>query len=142
MNDIVIEKTRIDKWLWAVRIFKSRTLASDSCKENKVKVNGVEVKSSASVNMGDWVEVKKDGFNRKYKVLKIIEQRVSAQLAAPCYEDLTPEEELKKYDTWFVGYLGKEVRDKGTGRPTKRDRREIDTFKEGDLDWEEEDNDI
>jgi ribosome-associated heat shock protein Hsp15 len=142
MKEIVVEKTRIDKWLWAVRIFKSRTLASDSCKENKVKVNGMEVKSSASVNIGDLVEVKKDGFNRKYKVLKIIEQRVSALLAAPCYEDLTPEEELRKYDAWFVGYLGKEVRDKGTGRPTKRDRREIDTFKESDLDFDNEHDDI
>jgi ribosome-associated heat shock protein Hsp15 len=123
------EKVRVDKWLWGVRIFKTRTLASEVCKANKVKINKKDAKASADVTIGDLVEVKKDGFFMQYKVLGIVTTRVSAVLAAPCYENITPEEELKKYDTWFLAQAGNEHRERGTGRPTKRDRREIDDFK-------------
>ena len=124
------DKIRVDKWLWGVRIFKSRTIASDVCKSNRVKVNGVVVKQSALVGIGDMLEVKKDNFNMQYKVLGIVQTRVSAALAAPCYENLTPAEELKKFDSWFLAQSGNEHRDKGTGRPTKKERRVIDDFKE------------
>ncbi|MEO0044016.1 MAG: hypothetical protein RL329_3464 [Bacteroidota bacterium] len=129
-----MEKVRVDKWLWAVRIFKSRTLASDAVKDNKVKVNDELVKSSFQVQRGDTVAVKKDGFNLTYKVLDLIEMRVGAPIAQACYENLTPEAELKKFDTWYVAQVGRELRDKGTGRPTKRDRRDIERVKEGDDD--------
>lgn len=124
------DKVRIDKWLWSVRIFKSRTLAGDMIKTNKVKVNGKEVKSSFLVQRNDLITVKKGGFNFTFKVVELIEKRVGAPIAVQCYTDMTPPEELNKYNDWFVGKAGAEYRDKGLGRPTKKDRREIDEFKD------------
>jgi ribosome-associated heat shock protein Hsp15 len=126
------EKVRIDKWLWSVRIFKSRTLASDTIKSNKVKVNDNEVKSSFLVQRNDVIVVKKGGFNFTFKVLDLIEKRVGAPIAALCYRDMTTQEELNKYNDWFTGKRNAETRDRGTGRPTKRDRRDIDDFKDID----------
>ena len=126
----ILEKVRIDKWLWAIRVFKSRTMSTDACKGDKVKLNAVNAKPSTLIVVGDTIEVKKDGFNYTYKVVQLLENRVSAILAAPCYENLTPESELKKFDEWFVGNAGKELRERGTGRPTKRDRRAIDKLKD------------
>jgi ribosome-associated heat shock protein Hsp15 len=74
--------------------------------------------------------VKKDNFFMQYKVLGIVETRVSATLAAPCYENITPEAELKKFDSWFLAQAGNEHREKGEGRPTKRERRDLDKFKD------------
>ncbi len=123
------EKIRIDKWLWSVRIFKSRTLAGDMIKTNKVKVNGKEVKASFLIQRNDVIVVKKGGFNFTFKVLDLIEKRVGSPIALTCYQDMTPPEELNKYNDWFTGKALAELRDKGTGRPTKKDRREIDEFK-------------
>ena len=123
------EKIRVDKWLWSVRIFKTRTLATDCCKSNKVKINGKDAKPSSDVFIGNTVEVKKDGFLMQYKVTGIVQTRVSAALAAPCYENITPQEELNKYENWFLAQTGNEFREKGTGRPTKRERRDLDEFK-------------
>jgi len=125
-----MDKVRIDKWLWSVRIFKSRTIASDACKESKVKVNGEIAKASQTIQVGDQLEVKKEGFNMQYRVLQLIEKRVGAPIAQTCYEDLTPAEELNKFKDWFVGKSGAEFREKGTGRPTKKDRRVIEEFKQ------------
>lgn len=127
-----MEKVRIDKWLWSVRIFKSRTISTDACKESKVKVNGETAKASQLIQTGDRIEVKKEGFNFQFRVIQLIEKRVGAPIAITCYEDLTPPEELNKYKEWFVGKAGAEYRDKGTGRPTKKDRREIEGFKSGE----------
>ncbi len=124
------EKVRIDKWLWSVRIFKSRTLAADTIKSGKVKVGEMQVKSSFLISRGDTIIVKKGGFNFTFKVIDLIEKRVGAPIAVQCYKDLTPEEELNKYHDWFVGKTGAEMRDRGTGRPTKRERRDIDDFKD------------
>lgn len=126
----MMDKVRIDKWLWSVRIFKSRTIAADACKEGKVKWNGHAAKSSQLIQAGDRLEVKKEGFNMQYKVLNLIEKRVGAPIAQACYEDLTPAEELNKYKDWFVGKAGAEYREKGAGRPTKKERRVIDDFKD------------
>jgi ribosome-associated heat shock protein Hsp15 len=124
-----MEKVRIDKWLWSVRIFKSRTIAIDACKEGKIKVNGQVAKPSQLIQIGDKLEVKREGFLMQYVVIQLIEKRVSAQLAQVCYEDKTPLEELNKFKDWFVGKAGVEYREKGSGRPTKKDRRLIDDFK-------------
>lgn len=124
------DKVRIDKYLWSIRIFKSRTLATDACKEGKVKLHDENAKPSTMVIVGDIIDVVKDGFKLKYKVVQLIEKRVSPVLAKPCYEDLTPEEEINKYKSWFIGKGGPERRERGAGRPTKRDRREIDEFKD------------
>lgn len=125
---------RIDKWLWSVRIFKSRTLANDICKSGKVKINEKRAKASSEVKHGDLVHVKKNGFNLEFRVLDVIQKRVGAPLAVQCYEDITPESELRKYEDWFVGKARPEFREKGDGRPTKKQRRDIDEFKINYLD--------
>lgn len=123
-------KTRVDKWLWAVRIFKSRSMAADACKNGKVKhENGSILKASSNVQIGDILYVRKDHFNLSFKVLEIIDKRVSAKLAEPCYENLTSQEELNKFKNWFINSHAAEFREKGSGRPTKKERRVIDEFK-------------
>ena len=126
----MLKKVRIDKWLWSVRIFKSRSLATDACKSSKIKVGEQNVKPSYLIKRDEIVHVKKNGFNLTFKVIDLLEKRVSAVLAQPCYEDLTPPEEMNKYNDWFVGKGRPELREKGAGRPTKKDRREIDRFKD------------
>ena len=133
-----LNKVRIDKWLWSVRLFKSRSMATDACKAGKVKIKDSNVKPSFLVTVGEEIEVKKNGFNLTFKVLQIIEKRVSATLAAPCFEDLTPLDEINKYKEWFVGKAGAEFRQRGEGRPTKKERREIDDFKDMYLDDDDE----
>ena len=124
-----MKKIRIDKWLWSVRIFKSRTLASNACKGGRVKVDHEGVKASSNLEVGQTVQVKKNGFDLEFRVIKLIEKRVGAPLAVECYEDLTPPEELNKFKDWFVGKGQSEMREKGAGRPTKKERREIDDYK-------------
>ena len=126
-----MSKVRIDKWLWSIRIFKSRTLASDACKAGKVKVGEEAVKPSYMLSEEEVVTVKKDGFSSQYRALQLIEKRVGAPIAVTCYEDVTPEAEKNKYQSWFQNATpGAERREKGSGRPTKKERREIDTFKD------------
>ncbi len=125
------EKTRVDKWLWAIRFFKTRSLATDACSGGKVKVNGINAKASQLVKPGDMVICKKDHFNYELKVVSIIEKRVGAPIAVTCYENLTPPEELNKFEDWFIGKGKNESRERGAGRPTKRERRDIDEFKDG-----------
>ena len=125
-----LTKVRVDKWLWSVRIFKSRTQATTACKAGKVKVNTSTVKPSSSIERGQTVEVKKNGFNFSFKVIDLIEKRVGAPIAVKCYEDLTPDEEKNKYNDWFVGKAPAEQRERGAGRPTKRERRQIDHYKD------------
>ena len=124
-----MDKVRVDKWLWSVRIFKSRTIATDACKSNKVKINDKPVKASYMLSRGETLQVHKEGFNMVFKVVDLIEKRVSATLAEPCYENLTPPEEMSKFKDWYVGKASAEKRERGAGRPTKRERRTIDKFK-------------
>ena len=124
-----MEKVRIDKWLWSVRIFKTRSQATDACKSGHVKIDATPAKPSSTIQGGEHIRVRKDGFNLEYKVLNLIQKRVSAPLAQECYEDLTPPDERNKFENWFVGKKGVEFREKGTGRPTKKERREIEGFK-------------
>ena len=124
-----MDPVRIDKWLWSVRIFKSRTLANGMVKSGKVKVNTVKIKPAYKVSQGDSVVVEKNGYNFTFEVVKLLNKRVSAPIAQTAYVDHTPEEELSKYTSWFVGKAGSEFREKGAGRPTKRARRDLDSFK-------------
>lgn len=113
-----------------MRIFKSRTLASDACKAGKVRVDGEPVKPSYMVSEGEVVSVKKEGFTFQFRVVQLIEKRVGAPVAVTCYEDITPIEEKNKYNDWFLnGTPANEKRERGTGRPTKKERREIEEFK-------------
>jgi ribosome-associated heat shock protein Hsp15 len=124
-----MNKLRVDKWLWSVRVFKSRSMATTACKTGKVSIGDEKIKPSYQLQIGDIVGVKKNGFDLSFEVVKLIAKRVSASLAAPCYRDLTPEDELNKYKDWFVGKAMPERRIRGAGRPTKKERREIQGFK-------------
>ena len=124
-----LDKTRIDKWLWAVRIYKTRSLATEACAAGKIKINGESVKASYLLKPGQTIQLNKQGEKSTFKGIRLIEKRVGAPIAIACYEDLTPPEEKNKLLFPSVFY---EVRDKGSGRPTKRDRREIDKFKDID----------
>jgi len=125
-----VAKVRVDKWLWSVRIFKSRSKATAACKSGRVKLGETTLKPSSILKPNDVLDLRKDGFFLSYKVIKLISKRVSATLAEPCYENLTPEEELNKFKNWFIGKAPAERRAQGAGRPTKRERREIDVFKD------------
>ena len=117
---------RLDKWLWAVRIFKTRSDAADACRTNKVLVNGSYVKPSREVRVGDTVTVKKMPVVYTYRVVALVSSRQPAKEVPHYAEILTPQEELDKL---FVPKLTIFVqRDRGTGRPTKRERREIDSL--------------
>jgi len=123
-------KTRLDKYLWSIRIFKTRTLASNACRNGHVKsATGKNLKPSYLIAPAETLRVKKNGFNLILRSKKIIGKRVGAPIAQECYENLTSDEELNKYKDWFIGKARPEIREKGSGRPTKRDRRELDEFK-------------
>lgn len=127
MGNTVSDSTvRLDKWLWAVRIFKTRSDAADACRTNKVLVNGSYVKPSREVRVGDTVTVKKMPVVYSYRVVALVSSRQPAKEVPHYAENLTPQEELDKL---FVPKLTIFVqRDRGTGRPTKRERREIDSL--------------
>ena len=115
---------RIDKYLWAIRAFKTRTDATDACKGGKVKVGNVNAKPAREVTEGDIIQVRKGAVTFTYRVIRPTENRVGAKLVPEFAENLTPESELEKLrapvETFFI------TRDRGTGRPTKKDRREIE----------------
>lgn len=118
------EKLRVDKYLWAIRIFKTRSLATEACKAGRVKLNGQNIKPSAIVKIGDVYQISK-GVERK--VLEVVDfsyNRTDAKIAVTKYKDLTPVEETHAFKSVFHAPTLK--RDRGTGRPTKRDRRETD----------------
>lgn len=121
---------RIDKWLWAVRIFKTRTQAADACKGGKVKIEGQNVKASREVKEGDIIDIQQGIVKKTLRVKIAARNRVSAKLVPDLAEDLTPAEEYEKQD--FLRQLKHEKRDRGSGRPTKKDRREINRLK-GDV---------
>ena len=121
------DELRIDKWLWAVRIFKTRSQATEACKKGRVVIDGQQVKPSYSVKAGDIVTVKKKPVFYKFKVLGLLGKRQSAKIASEYKEDVTPEEELKKLDIQKQATF--EYREKGAGRPTKKERRELDRIK-------------
>ena len=122
------EKLRIDKYLWAIRAFKTRTLASDACKAGRVKLDGNNIKPSHEVKVGEIYQVAK-GIERKViKVTGLLENRVDAKTAVYFYEDITPLEQTLAFKSMFQAPVLK--RDRGTGRPTKKDRREIDDLKD------------
>jgi len=122
-----IDELRIDKWLWAVRIYKTRSQAANACKKGSVLIDGQQVKPSRTVKVGETVTVKKKPVFYKYKVLGLLEKRQSAKIADEYKEDVTPEEELKKLDVQKQATF--ERRDKGAGRPTKKERRILDRIK-------------
>lgn len=124
-----LQKVRIDKWLWAVRIFKTRTLAKNTIDTGKVKIADEKLKASYMLTAGETLKVKVGYFYKTLKVVKLIDKRVGAPLAQECYEDLTPEQD-KPEMMKSAFFMPTAYREKGTGRPTKKDRRDIDSFTE------------
>ena len=121
-------EARIDKWLWAARIFKTRSLAADACKNGRVTFNGSTIKPSRMIKEGDTVHVKKSPITYSFKVLKAIEQRVGAELIPEIYENVT---DPKQYELLEMSRISGFVdRARGTGRPTKKERRALDAFVE------------
>lgn len=117
---------RIDKWLWAVRIFKTRTISTESCKKGRVTVDGVAVKPSRTIKPGDVVKVRKPPVTYSFKVLALTENRLGARLVPDYMENITPQSELDLLEV--VKISGFVDRRKGLGRPTKREGRELSKF--------------
>jgi ribosome-associated heat shock protein Hsp15 len=117
---------RIDKWLWAIRIFKTRSLATEACRHGRVTVGGQAVKPSRDVKINDLIAAKAGDITRTVKVLALLEHRVGAQMVRDYAEDLTPASEYEKPRERFLQPLFS--RPKGAGRPTKKDRRQMDKF--------------
>jgi ribosome-associated heat shock protein Hsp15 len=120
------DEARIDKWLWASRIFKTRTIAADACKNGRVAVNDVNVKPSRMVKVGDKISVRKPPVTYSFRILKTIEQRVGAKLLPEIYENITTPDQYELLEMNRIsGFVD---RQRGTGRPTKKDRRAMDAF--------------
>ena len=135
-------EVRIDKWLWAVRVFKTRSLATDACKMNRVSINGQLTKPSRLVKEGDVISVRKPPIEYSFKVLRVLNNRVGAKLVPEYMENVTPKEQ---YDFLELQRLSRFVdRAKGLGRPTKKDRRDMESFIEDMpagmelFDWDED----
>jgi ribosome-associated heat shock protein Hsp15 len=130
------EKLRIDKYLWAIRVFKTRTLASDACKAGRVKLDTKNIKPSYEVKVGDTYQVSKGPDRKIIRVTGLLENRVDAKKAVDYYLDVTPVEQTQAFKSMFQAPILK--RDRGTGRPTKADRREIDDLKDNFFETEDE----
>lgn len=119
-------EARIDKWMWAVRIFKTRTIAAEACKKGRVNLDGAQAKASRTVKAGDVIQVRKPPVTYSFKVLQPIEKRVGAKLVGEMMENVTTPDQYELLEMSRVsGFVG---RAKGTGRPTKKDRRSLEEF--------------
>lgn len=119
-------EVRIDKWIWAVRIFKTRTIGAEACKKGRVMINDVVVKPSRTVKVGDTVKVRKPPITYSFRVLALTENRLGAKLVPDYMENITPKSELDMLD--IVRIAGFVDRRKGLGRPTKREGRQLEEF--------------
>lgn len=126
-----IAPVRIDKFLWAVRVFKTRSIASEACRRGRIIINNIQVKPSRSILKNEIITVKKLPVIYTFRIIEPIENRVSAKLVSKFIEDLTPQEERIKLDIRHAGFNS--YRGKGMGRPTKKERRNLDHFI-GDID--------
>ncbi|OKZ24139.1 MAG: heat-shock protein Hsp15 [Bacteroides sp. 43_108] len=136
-------EARLDKWLWAARIFKTRSIAADACKNGRVMLNGVKLKPSRMVKEGEIIQVRKPPVTYSFKVLKAIQNRVGAKLVPEVLENVTTPDQYELLEMNRIsGFVG---RARGTGRPTKKERRELDNFTEpaffGDFDFDFDDDD-
>lgn len=134
-------EVRIDKWMWATRIFKTRTIASEACKKSRVSVGGVTVKPSRMIKVGDVIAIRKPPITFTFRVLDVTEKRMGAKLVPQFLENITPPEEYEILEMNRIsGFVN---RSKGLGRPTKKDRRELDSFAGADMsgsfdfDWDD-----
>ncbi len=127
------ETLRIDKWLWEVRLFKSRSMATDACKAGKVKMDGSNIKASKEIKAGDIITVSLNPLFKTIKVIQFPKSRVNAKLVPDYMEDLTPQAEYDRVK--MINDTNSEYRDRGIGRPTKKQRRVIDQLKHSKESW-------
>ena len=139
-----MSEARIDKWMWAVRIFKTRTIAAEACKKGRININGALAKAARTVKPGDVIQVRKPPVTYSFKVLQAIEKRVGAKLVAEMMENVTTPDQYELLEMSRIsGFVD---RAKGAGRPTKKDRRNLEEFTtpefmddfDFDFDFEEE----
>lgn len=129
-----METVRIDKWLWAVRIFKTRSIAAEACKKGRIYIDNITVKPSRMIRIGDIVQVKKPPITYSFKVIDLSQKRMGAKLVPEFMENVTPPEQ---YEILEMNNLSGFVdRQRGSGRPTKKDRRDLNEFTEN-LDFDE-----
>jgi ribosome-associated heat shock protein Hsp15 len=126
-------EVRVDKYLWAMRIYKTRSIATDACKCGRVKMNGVEVKPSRMFHVGDVFTVRKGPITYTYRILQLWGNRLGAKLVPEYLQDITPKEQLELLE--LARYAAQSGRDRGTGRPTKKDRRDIEQFFSDDYNY-------
>ncbi|MDE5785181.1 MAG: RNA-binding S4 domain-containing protein [Duncaniella sp.] len=136
-------EVRVDKWLWAMRVFKTRTVATEACKKGRVMIDGVAIKPSRTVKPGDVVQVKKSPVTYSFKVLAVTQNRLGAKLVPDYMENVTPRSQLDLLDVVKIsGFID---RRKGLGRPTKREGRELQEFTEQymtDESWDFDDDEF
>lgn len=139
-------EARIDKWLWAARIFKTRTIAAEACKKGRISINGAQAKPARMIKAGDTIQVRKPPVTYSFKVLQAIEKRVGAKLVPEVMENVTTPEQYELLEMNRIsGFID---RARGTGRPTKKDRRDLDDFftpeylDDLEFDFDDEDEDV
>lgn len=121
-----MSEVRVDKYLWAMRIYKTRSIATDACKNGRISMNGVQIKPSRTFKVGDVFNVRKGPITYTYRVLQLAENRLGAKLVPEYMRDCTAPEQLELLE--LARMAGQSGRDRGTGRPTKKDRRDIEVF--------------
>lgn len=126
-------EVRVDKYLWAMRIYKTRSIATDACKCGRVKMNGVELKPSRIFHVGDIFTVRKGPITYTYRILQLWGNRLGAKMVPEYLQDITPKEQLELLE--LARYAAQSGRDRGTGRPTKKDRRDIEQFFSDDYNY-------
>ena len=134
-----VEEARVDKWMWAVRLFKTRSLAADACRKGHVLMGGSALKASKSIRVGDVIQIKRPPVTYSFRVLALSESRMGARLVPGYVENVTPSGQLEILELSRHAAYGQ--RDRGAGRPTKKDRREIaeytaPQFTGDDWDWD------
>lgn len=135
----MMEEVRIDKWLWAVRIFKTRTIAVEACKKGRVMIGDVSIKPSRNVRAGDVIQVRKPPVTYSFKVLSLADKRMGAKMVPQFMENVTPPDQYELLELNKIsGFVD---RQRGTGRPTKKERRDLDQFADSidldEFDWDE-----
>ena len=134
-------EVRVDKYLWAMRIYKTRSIATDACKCGRVKMNGVDIKPSRTFHVGDIFTVRKGPITYTYRILQLWGNRLGAKMVPEYLQDITPKEQLEILE--LARFAAQSGRDRGTGRPTKKDRRDIEQFFSDDYNYLlDEDDDL
>lgn len=137
-----MSEVRIDKFLWAMRIYKTRSIAADACKNGRITMNGIQLKPSRTFHVGDTFSVRKGPITYTYRILQLCQNRLGAKLVPEYIRDITPKEQLELLE--LARLAGQSGRDRGTGRPTKKDRRDIEVFMSDtyldEIDWDDDED--